>query len=131
MGRSIEMTRPSDNQINAEVARILEILRDSFETCYPLIKRSSNLPQAEGIYALRRLDQILYIGKSANIRMRFQGGHKALSYALIDGYAAQELRIAVAPLADETFATELDTIEGRLLLMVRPPYNVIYPISEV
>jgi excinuclease UvrABC nuclease subunit len=131
MGRSIEMTRPSDNQINAEVARILEILRDSFETCYPLIKRSSNLPQAEGIYALRRLDQILYIGKSANIRMRFQGGHKALSYALIDGYAAQELRIAVAPLVDETFATELNTIEGRLLLMVRPPYNVVYPISEV
>jgi hypothetical protein len=105
MGRSIEMTRPSDNQINAEVARILEVLRDSFE--------------------------ILYIGKSANIRMRFQGGHKALSYALIDGYAAQELRIAVAPLVDETFATELNTIEGRLLLMVRPPYNVVYPISEV
>jgi hypothetical protein len=131
MGRSIEMTRPSDNQINAEVARILEVLRDAFENCYPLIKRSSNLPQAEGIYALRRLDEILYIGKSANIRMRFQGGHKALSYALIDGYAAQELRIAVAPLADETFATELDTIEGRLLLMVRPPYNVVYPISEV
>ncbi len=125
------MTRPSDHAINAEVARILEVLRDDFETCHRLIKRSSNLPQAEGIYALRRLGQILYIGKSANIRMRFQGGHKALSYALIDGYAAHELRIAVAPLTNKIFATELDTIEGRLLLLVRPPYNVVYPPREV
>jgi hypothetical protein len=70
------MSRPSNDEINAEVARILGVLQVDFQLCYPLIKRFSNLPQAEGIYALRRRDAILYIGKTANIRMRFQGGHK-------------------------------------------------------
>jgi excinuclease UvrABC nuclease subunit len=125
------MTRPSDRAINTEVARILVVLQADFDTCYPLIKRFSNLPQAEGIYALRRLDQILYIGKAANIRMRFQGGHKSLSYALIDRYEVADLRIAAAPLSDESFAPELLEIEGRLLLAVRPPYNVQYPKREV
>jgi excinuclease UvrABC nuclease subunit len=125
------MTRPSDDEINAEVARILVELQATFETGYPLSKRFSNLPQAEGIYALRRFEQILYIGKSANIRMRFQGGHKSLSYALIDGYVAQDLRVMAVPLSREIFAPVLSTIEGRLLLTVRPPYNVIYPTREV
>jgi hypothetical protein len=125
------MTRPSDDEIKAEVARILATLRADFETGYPLSKRFSNLPQAEGIYALRRFDEILYIGKAANIRMRFQGGHKSLSYALIDGYVVQDLRVMAVPLSSEIFGPVLPTIEGRLLLIVRPPYNVIYPTREV
>jgi excinuclease UvrABC nuclease subunit len=125
------MIRPGNDEISAEVSRILGRLRADFDTCYPVIKRFSNLPQAEGIYALRRQDEILYIGKAANIRMRFQGGHKSLSYALIDGYVVQDLRIAAAPLSDQIFATELVKIEGRLLLAVRPPYNVLYPTREV
>jgi hypothetical protein len=125
------MARLSDDEINVEVARILAALRADFETGYPLSKRFSNLPQAEGIYALRRFDEILYIGKAANIRMRFQGGHKSLSYALIDGYVVQDLRVMAVPLLNEIFGPVLLTIEGRLLLIVRPPYNVIYPTREV
>jgi excinuclease UvrABC nuclease subunit len=125
------MSRPSNDEINAEVARILGVLQADFQLCYPLIKRFSNLPQAEGIYALRRRDAILYIGKTANIRMRFQGGHKSLSYALIDRYEVADLRIAAAPLSNESFAPELLKIEGRLLLAVRPPYNVQYPKCQV
>lgn len=125
------MTNRFNDEIDAEVSRILAELRADFETGYPLSKQFRNLPQAEGIYALRRFDEILYIGKTANIRMRFQGGHKSLSYALIDGYTAQELRIMAVPLSNPIFAAVLTTIEGRLLLAVRPPYNVLYPKREV
>lgn len=120
------MSRLSDDAIDAEVARILEILQADFETCYPLMKRFSNLPLAAGIYALRQREQILYIGKAANIRTRLQGGHRCLSDALIDGRVAQDLRIAAAPVLEEALIRELERIEVRLLLRVRPLYNVLY-----
>jgi excinuclease UvrABC nuclease subunit len=125
------MGKLSEDEINAEAARILPILQADFATCYPLIRRFSNLPLDPGIYALRRFDQILYIGKAANIRTRFQAGHKCLSDALIDGYVASDLRIAAAPVGGESLVRELVRIEHRLLLAVRPPYNVLYPPGEV
>ena len=125
------MSKLSEDEINAEAERILPLLWADFATCHVLIRRFSNLPLDPGIYALRRLDQILYIGKAANIRTRFQAGHKCLSDALIDGYAAPDLRIAAAPVIDAALVRALVKIESRLLLTVRPPYNVLYPPREV
>lgn len=126
------MDRPSDEVIQAQVERILPILQADFADCYKLIKRFSNLPLDPGIYALRRREEILYIGKAANIRTRFQAGHKCMSDALIDGYRAKDLRIAAAPVLDKTLLRDgLTRIEGRLLLIVQPPYNVLYPSREV
>jgi excinuclease UvrABC nuclease subunit len=125
------MTRLSNAIIQAEVDRILPILQADFEDCYPLIKRFSNLPMDAGIYALREQKGILYIGKTSNIRTRFQAGHKCLSDALIDARRAGDLRIAAAPVIPPELVRELARIEGRLLLLVRPPYNVLYPKGEV
>jgi excinuclease UvrABC nuclease subunit len=125
------MTRLSNAIIQTEVARILPILQADFQVCYPLIKRFSNLPMDAGIYALRTPEQILYIGKTSNIRTRFQAGHKCLSDALIDERIARDLRIAAAPVIPPDLVRELERIEGRLLLIVRPLYNVVYPPREV
>ncbi|NJR70044.1 MAG: GIY-YIG nuclease family protein [Synechococcales cyanobacterium CRU_2_2] len=125
------MARLSNEIIQAEVDRILPILQADFEDCYPLVKRFSNLPMDAGIYALRDRDEILYIGKTSNIRTRFQAGHKCLSDSLIDQRLARDLRIAAASVIPIELARELERIEGRLLLLVRPPYNVLYPTREV
>jgi excinuclease UvrABC nuclease subunit len=125
------MARLSNEIIQAEVDRILPILQADFEDCYPLIKRFSNLPMDAGIYALRARDEILYIGKASNIRTRFQAGHKCLSDSLIDERMARDLRIAAASVVPIELARELDRIEGRLLLLLWPPYNVLYPTREV
>jgi excinuclease UvrABC nuclease subunit len=125
------MARLSNAVIQAEVDRILPILQADFEDCYPLIKRFSNLPMDAGIYALRDQAEILYIGKTSNIRTRFQAGHKCLSDSLIDERMARDLRIAAASVVPVELARELERIEGRLLLLVRPAYNVLYPTGEV
>jgi excinuclease UvrABC nuclease subunit len=124
--RSSDMARLSEEIINAEVQRILAILQADFKDCCPLIKRFSNLPLDAGIYALRTRDEILYIGKSSNIRTRFQAGHKCLSDALIDNRKAKDLRIAAASVIPPELLQELESIEVRLLLIVRPPYNSLY-----
>ncbi len=125
------MAKPSDEMIQAEVDRVLLILSADFENCYPLVKRFSNLPLDAGIYALRGREKILYIGKTGNIRTRFQSGHRCLSDALIEGWKAENLRIAAVPIVPPEFVRELEKIEGRLLIIVRPSYNVLYPTREV
>jgi excinuclease UvrABC nuclease subunit len=125
------MARLSNEIIQAEVDRILAILQADFEDCHPLIKRFSNLPMDAGIYALRERAEILYIGKTSNIRTRFQAGHKCLSDSLIDQRLARDLRIAAAAVVPPELVRELERIEGRLLLLVRPAYNVLYPTREV
>jgi excinuclease UvrABC nuclease subunit len=125
------MAKLSDDVIQAEVDRVLLILRADFEDCHPLVKRFSNLPRDAGIYALRGRGQILYIGKAGNIRTRFQSGHRCLSDALIEGRRAEDLRIAAVAIVPPELVRELERIEGRLLMIVRHSYNVLYPTSEV
>ncbi len=125
------MAKLSDDIIQAEVDRVLLILRADFENCYPLVKRFSNLPLDAGIYALRGREEILYIGKSGNIRTRFQSGHRCLSDALIEGRKAENLRIAAAAIVPPELVRALERIKGRLLIVVRPSYNVLYPTREV
>jgi hypothetical protein len=68
--------------MDQEINRILATLQNDFQTtCYELTKTFSNLPNLPGIYAIRHRTTILYIGRAANIRRRFQRGHSALGLA--------------------------------------------------
>jgi len=105
---------------------ILQALKVDFDLCHELLKDFRNVPNRPGIYAVRDREEILYIGRSANIRTRFQGGHKALGWALIDGLRAQDVRIATA-IVEESWVRRLPAIEEYLLVALRPFYNVQYP----
>jgi excinuclease UvrABC nuclease subunit len=113
---------------NKELERILAILQADFECCYELTRTFGNLPKLPGIYAIRHQADILYIGKAADIRRRFQGGHKALSIVLMEDLASKDVRIAAATVVECEDSIEL--LEARLLQRVRPPYNVQYPSRE-
>jgi excinuclease UvrABC nuclease subunit len=115
--------------LNQELERILAILQADFDACYELTRTFGNLPKAPGIYAIRHQAAILYIGKAADIRRRFQGGHKALSIVLMEDLPSKDVRIAATPV--EEFEDAIELLEARLLQRVRPPYNVQYPSREV
>lgn len=112
--------------LRQEAERILRGLNADFIHCYELLKDFRNLPNRPGIYAVRYQSEILYVGRSNNIRTRFQGGHKALGWALIDGLSAQDIRIAAIPV-ELRWIGSLKLIENELLLLVKPSYNVQYP----
>jgi excinuclease UvrABC nuclease subunit len=115
--------------MNDEIERILTILQDDFQTCYELTETFGNLPNLPGIYAIRHRREILYIGKAAKIRRRFQSGHRAINLAFMKDLRVVDVRIAVAPV-QLAFIRDLEAIEARLLQQIHPPYNVQYPSIE-
>jgi excinuclease UvrABC nuclease subunit len=110
--------------IEAEANRLLEIFNSiSFEVCHPLTRDFSTVPARAGIYGLRYLDQeILYIGKSGDMRKRFRGGHKALGWAFIDRLSPDDVRIVTVRLGYSAWVQALE-IEARMIQIARPRYN--------
>jgi excinuclease UvrABC nuclease subunit len=113
-----------DDEIRAEALRILEILNTHpFDDCYRITKDFSDLPARLGIYAVRhRQDGILYIGKAANLRYRFIGGHKALLWAYVERLEIDDLRIAAVVMSSQWRRSQLE-LETLILQIVKPRYN--------
>lgn len=112
------------DSITEEAARLLHILTTiKFQDCCPLSKEFNDLPNRPGIYAiLHRIEGILYIGKSGNVRNRLRGGHKALGWAFIDRMNPNDVRIAVAVFPFQWTRLSLQ-LENIILRQTRPPYN--------
>lgn len=110
--------------IHTEADRLLHRLTTlPFAQCCPLSREFKELPPRPGIYAItHRVQGILYIGKSGNIRSRLRGGHKALGWAFIDRVSPDDVRIAVVILSYRWIRLSLQ-IEQHILRQVRPPYN--------
>jgi excinuclease UvrABC nuclease subunit len=115
-----------EDALTTEAIQILEQLtHQPFDECFPLVVSLTSLPKRPGIYAIRHKEEgILYIGKSLNVRQRFMDGHKALYRCYVDRLAPEEIRIAVALIADEQRRRMLD-LEARMIQMIKPRYNSI------
>jgi excinuclease UvrABC nuclease subunit len=110
--------------IETEATRLLEIFSTtSFLECHPLTREFRTVPARTGIYGLRYLDQeILYIGKSGDMRKRLRGGHKSLGWAFIDRLNPDEVRIVAVRLGYQAWMQSLE-IEARMIQIARPRYN--------
>ena len=110
--------------IETEAEEILEYLSSMlFENCHPLTRRFEFVPTNPGLYAFRhRVEGLLYIGQSINLKRRFCDGHKALSWAFIDRFDPDDVRIAVKLLPSNKVrqATQLEIL---MLRATRPRYN--------
>jgi hypothetical protein len=63
-----------------------------FDLCQEIDRTLSHLPRAPGIYAIRhRIERLLYLGKTNDLSTRFNGGHKAFTWAWLDLYSPLEL----------------------------------------
>lgn len=74
--------------IEKQALAILNFLMElEFSKCVPITKDFANLTTKPGIYAVRhRLEGLLYVGKAQDIKERFKGGHKALTWSWIEQY---------------------------------------------
>lgn len=110
--------------IEAEAEAILTTLSSmSFEKCCPLSRKFESIPTNPGIYAVRhRLDGILYIGKTINLKRRFCDGHKALSWAFIARYDPDDVRIAIMLYGQDSWR-RAGEIEALMIYTAQPSYN--------
>lgn len=110
--------------IETEANRLLEVFSTTpFSDCHPLTREFNSVPARAGIYGFRHVDQeLLYIGKARDIRLRLRGGHKALGWAFIDRLDPDTVRIVTVRLGYQAWLRSLD-IEARMIQIARPRYN--------
>ena len=116
----------NDSELKAQARRILDAIAFMpFEQCQPLNRKFESMPPRPGIYAIRhKVDGLLYIGKTKNLRSRFSGGHKAFLWAWLDKYDDADVRIALRPIPYWQNPTLLLELEAIILRATDPPYNV-------
>jgi hypothetical protein len=102
-----------------------------FDLCLEIDRSLSHLPRAPGIYAIRhRTEGLLYLGKTNDLSTRFNGGHKAFTWAWLDLYPPSDVRIAIERLDRWGKPGLLLELEAILLRATEPPYNVKIPMER-
>ena len=122
----------ANDDIRAEARRILDTLVFTpFEKCQPLSREFGYVPSRLGLYAFRhRVDGLLYVGKTKNLRDRLRGGHKAFLWGWLDRYNPDDVRIALSVIEGwqrPGLSLELETL---ILQATNPPYNARIPREE-
>lgn len=114
----------SYNALQEEALRLLgELEALPFEDGYALSHNFDNLPDCPALYAIKyRNVGIVYIGKSGNVKSRFRGGHKVLSWALLDRVDPNDIRIAIVPVTFE-WSRLLLQLERVAIQRRKPPFN--------
>lgn len=102
-----------------------------FDVGLPIVRNFRSFPELPGIYAVRhRTEGLLYLGKTNNLSTRFQGGHKAFTWAWLDLYNPNDVRIMIQTIDRWGNPALLSGIEAILLRATEPPYNVKIPMER-
>lgn len=120
------------NEVEAQARMILDTLVNlPFSQCVPISRDFEGLTTKAGLYAVRhRTDELLYVGKTRDIRERFRGGHKALIWSWIEGYDHRDVRIATYTLDFIQWRTLSSELEKIILNITQPPYNARIPMRD-
>jgi hypothetical protein len=75
-------------EIEVQAREILNFLVQlPFSDCIPISRDFAFLTTKPGIYAIRhQWEGLLYVGKAQDIKERFRGGHKALTWSWLENY---------------------------------------------
>lgn len=102
-----------------------------FDLCLKIERKLNHLPAKPGIYAIRHQTiGLLYLGKTNDLSARFNGGHKAFTWAWLDLYHPSDVRIAIETLGQWGNPALLSEVEALLLRATEPPYNVRIPMER-
>ena len=67
-----------------------------FPDCIPISRDFAGLTSKPGIYAIRHQSAgLLYVGKAQDIKERFRGGHKAITWSWLEDYDHRDVAIAI------------------------------------
>jgi excinuclease UvrABC nuclease subunit len=102
-----------------------------FFGCVPITRSFESLPTLPGIYAVRHtVDGLLYVGKSQDIKERFRGGHKALTWSWIADYDHRDVASATYPIDFMRWRALSSELERIILQITEPPFNARIPTRE-
>ncbi|MBW4620127.1 MAG: GIY-YIG nuclease family protein [Cyanosarcina radialis HA8281-LM2] len=91
----------------------------------------AELTTKPGIYAIRhRLEGLLYIGKAQDIKERFRGGHKAITWSWLEDYDHRDVAIAVREIDFQQWRRLSSNLEGIILIWSKPPFNIRIPMRD-
>jgi hypothetical protein len=120
------------DSIQSEALAILEVLITTpFEQCHLVGRDYSTLTTCHSLYAVRhRTVGLLYVGKSQNPKQRFMGGHKALVWCWLEGYAPGDVRLATYALDYRQWTRLSLDLEALIIQATQPPFNVKIPMRD-
>ncbi len=118
--------------IQAQAQLILDFLvKLPFADCVSITHNFADLTTKPGIYAVRhRTDGLLYVGKAQDIKERFRGGHKAVTWSWLAEYRHQEVAIATYEIDFGQWRTLSSKLEGIILIWIKPPFNIRIPMRD-
>ncbi|MEO0536819.1 MAG: GIY-YIG nuclease family protein [Cyanobacteria bacterium P01_A01_bin.123] len=91
----------------------------------------AGLTSKPGLYAVRhRLEGLLYVGKAQDIKERFRGGHKSITWAWLADYNHRDVAIATYTLDFIQWRALSSDLEGIILNSTKPPFNVRIPTRD-
>ena len=100
-----------------------------FSECVPISRDFAELSAKPGVYGVRhRSEGLLYIGKAQDMKERFRGGHKAITWSWIADYDYREVAIATCPIDYMQWQGLSSEIEGIILRWSKPPFTIRIPI---
>ncbi len=119
-------------EIEAQAQAILTSLTNvPFSNCIPISRNFENLTTKAGLYAVRhRTEGLLYIGKAQDIKERFRGGHKSLTWSWIEDYDYRDVAIATYTLDFMQWRALSSELERIILNTSEPPFNVRIPMRD-
>ena len=119
-------------EIEIQAREILNsLVQLPFSDCVPISRDFAGLIAKPGIYAIRhRLAGLLYIGKAQDLKERFRGGHKAITWAWLKDYDHRDVAIATCEIDFRQWRTLSSNLEGIILVWSKPPFNIRIPIRD-
>jgi excinuclease UvrABC nuclease subunit len=120
------------SELETQARTILDALVEvPFSKCTLISRNFAGLTTRPGIYAVRhRLDGLLYVGKAQDIRERFKGGHKALTWSWLEDYNHRDVAIATYILSFIEWGRLSSELERIILNISEPPYNARIPMRD-
>jgi predicted GIY-YIG superfamily endonuclease len=107
------------------------LVQRPFVNCVPISRNFAILSTKPGIYAVRhRSEGLLYIGKAQDMKERFRGGHKAITWSWLEDYDHRDVAIATCEIDFQEWRALSSELEGIILVWSKPPFNVRIPMRD-
>jgi len=119
-------------EIEAQARIILEaLIKADFSGCVPITREFAQLTTKPGIYAVRhRTEGLLYVGKAQDIKERFRGGHKSITWSWLADYDHRDVAIATFTLDFMQWRALSSELERIILNLSEPPFNARIPMRD-
>jgi excinuclease UvrABC nuclease subunit len=119
-------------EIEIQARQILDFLvQQPFGECISISRDFAGLSTKPSIYAIRhRSEGLLYIGKAQDVKERFRGGHKAVTWAWLADYNHRDVVISTHEIDYRQWRTLSSDLEGIILVWSKPPFNIRIPMRD-